>query len=297
MSASVNPALQFQEQSTERSPVQPPGTNELFDYFSAIEQRFTARRGSLLLLSTLDWALIETWREARVPLAAVLRGIDRSFDRYEVRAQRAAPGKGRLRKVNGLAWCAQAVMEAAEQIVEASTGLPVNRRRESADSGFEPARVAAFLERNAASIERSLKQGPEQPTEQGPEQGTRLAKGGRFTAVSAASEQSTQDLLRAIAARLRELAAALGNAAAPPLEELDRTLTLLEERLLAALRATCPEAELAALITAADGELGASRARLGAVQSRRVREQMVQKRLLESYGLPRLSLFHMGLGE
>lgn len=278
---------------TDQFTVQPSGPNELFEYFSAIEQRFTARRGSLLLLSTLDWALIETWREARVPLEAVLRGIDRSFDLYEARARRAAAGKGRLCKVNGLAWCAQAVMEAAEQIVEASTGSPVNRRRESADSGFEPARVAAFLERNAAGIERSLKQG----LEQDPEQRIGSGKTERATAVSTALEQSTRQLLSATAARLRELAAALGHADAPPLEELDHTLTLLEERLIAALRAACPEVELAALVRAADQEIGASRARLGAVQSRRVREQMVQKRLLERYGMPRLSLFHMGLGE
>ena len=47
-----------------------------FEYFSEIEERFSRRRGSILLLSTLDWALIETWREAGVPLEAVLRGID-----------------------------------------------------------------------------------------------------------------------------------------------------------------------------------------------------------------------------
>jgi len=34
-----------------------------FNYFTEIETRFQQRRGSLLMLSTLDWALIETWRE------------------------------------------------------------------------------------------------------------------------------------------------------------------------------------------------------------------------------------------
>ena len=38
-----------------------------FNYFTEIEERFQQRRGSLLLLSTIDWALIETWREAGVP--------------------------------------------------------------------------------------------------------------------------------------------------------------------------------------------------------------------------------------
>ena len=61
-----------------------------FNYFTEIEERFQQRRGALLLLSTLDWALIESWREAGIPLEAVLRGIDTAFDKYEARKQRAA---------------------------------------------------------------------------------------------------------------------------------------------------------------------------------------------------------------
>src|ERR1700758_3109667 len=112
-----------------------------FHYFAEIEDRFNSRRGSLLLLSTLDWALIESWREAGVPLEAVLRGIDTAFDRYEMRSTHA---KGRLRKVNGLAWCAQAVMTAAEEIVEAATGAAPQRDVAALPSGFENERVATY---------------------------------------------------------------------------------------------------------------------------------------------------------
>jgi hypothetical protein len=85
-----------------------------FNYFTEIEEHFSRRRGSLLLLSTLDWALIESWREAGVPLAAALRGIDAAFDKYEARRSKS-PGR-QSRKINGLAWCAQAVMAAAEEM-------------------------------------------------------------------------------------------------------------------------------------------------------------------------------------
>src|ERR1039457_6036129 len=88
-----------------------------FNYFTEIEERFQQRRGALLLLSTLDWALIETWREAGIPLDAVLRGIDAAFDKYEARQKR-----GRMRRINGLAWCSQAVMEAAVELAEAAAG-------------------------------------------------------------------------------------------------------------------------------------------------------------------------------
>src|SRR6185312_11311337 len=90
-----------------------------FNYFTEIEERFQQRRGSLLMLSTLDWALIETWREAGVPLEAVLRGIDSAFDKHDARTLRA---RKKIQKINGLAWCAQSVMEAVEQAMEAAVG-------------------------------------------------------------------------------------------------------------------------------------------------------------------------------
>ena len=114
------------------------------NYFTEIEEHFQRRRGSILLLSTLDWSLIDTWREAGVPLAAVLRGIDTAFDKYDARKTR-----GRVRKVNGLAWCAQAVMEAVESMQEAAVGgSPI--RPEAA--GFEHERIAQHLRTAAAAF-------------------------------------------------------------------------------------------------------------------------------------------------
>jgi hypothetical protein len=114
------------------------------NYFTEIEEHFQRRRGSILLLSTLDWALIDTWREAGVPLAAVLRGIDAAFDKYEARKTRA-----RMRKVNGLAWCAQAVMEALEAKQEAAVGgQPIQAEA----AGLERERIARHLRTAAATF-------------------------------------------------------------------------------------------------------------------------------------------------
>jgi len=232
-----------------------------FEYFSEIEQRFSRRRGSILLLSTLDWALIETWREAGIPLEAVLRGIDDAFDKYEARSQRI---KGRLRKVNGLAWCAQAVMQATEEMAEAATGAQKAEARESAASGFESERVAAYLERNAAALEAAA---------------------------------TTLSQIFEAAQRLRELAAAMRYEKPIPLDELDRTLTVLEERVISALYSAASEEELTILRTQADSELAPYRSRMSAVQLKQVQTQFLHKRLLEARGLPRLSLFYMGHGE
>lgn len=238
-----------------------------FEYFSEIEDRFTARRGSLLLLSTLDWALIETWREAGVPLAAVLRGIDAAFDKYEARQARA---KGRLARVNGLAWCAQAVMQATTEMAEAAVGARAETAEKARQSGLEAERVALFLLTNADTLDNS----------------------DHIQALTEAWGKTAA----ATAQRLRELAAEVK--AAPQLlllDELDRTLTVLEERLHAALLASLPERDLLTLREAAERELAPYRAKMGAVQLRQVRDQFVHKRLLEAHRLPRLSLFYMPL--
>src|SRR5438132_6498061 len=110
-----------------------------FNYFTEIEEHFQKRRGSGLLLSTLDWALIETWKDAGIPLEAVLRGIEAAFERYEQR-----PSK--TRKVNSLAYCAQEVLAAAEDMKEAAVGTACDKPTD-ADTvrGFQPAEIAAFL--------------------------------------------------------------------------------------------------------------------------------------------------------
>ena len=78
-----------------------------FNYFTEIEEHFLRRRGGGLLLSTLDWALIETWKDAGIPLEAALRGIEAAFDRYDQR-----PSK--TKRVNSVAYCSQEVLAAAE---------------------------------------------------------------------------------------------------------------------------------------------------------------------------------------
>ncbi len=233
-----------------------------FEYFSEIEERFSRRRGSILLLSTLDWALIETWREAGVPLEAVLRGIDDAFDKYDAKAARA---KSRMRKVNGLAWCAQAVMQAAEEMVEAATGTAPVKAGETFSSGFEAERVARFLDENAKAVEAVVLE-------------------------QATSETVRVETLR----RLRELATAMRGDTPMPLDDLDRTLTVLEERLFAALFGAAAEDEIVSLREQADRELAPYRARMSAVQIKQVQAQFLQKRLLEVKRLPRLSLFYMG---
>lgn len=235
-----------------------------FNYFTEIEEQFLRRRGGGLLLTTLDWALIETWKDAGIALEAALRGIDAAFDRY---AQRPSKTK----KINSLAFCSQEVLAASEAMKEAAVGiateLPASRKSD-AEQGFEPEVIAAFLRRNADLLE--------------------VAKLPRSAGIS------MQAVAADSAATLRNLAQqAESKKTSSRLEDLERHLTVLEEKLFAALLAATPDEEIVTVRAQADRELAPYRRKMAAPQIEQLQKQYVHKRLLEKYNLPRLSLFYM----
>jgi hypothetical protein len=90
------------------------------------------------------------------------------------------------------------------------------------------------------------------------------------------------------------MAAELGSASAlPRLEDLERRLTVLEEKLFGALMALSPDEELVTIRAQADHELAPYRRNMTAVQIGQLQKQYIHKKLLEKNGLPRLSLFYM----
>ncbi len=225
-----------------------------FNYFTEIEEQFQRRRGTVLLLSTLDWALIETWKDAGIPLEAVLRGIDDAFDKWEQR-----PSK--TRKVNSLAYCSQAVLAAAEDMKEAAVGRAAGALPRP-DFGLGGSEIAAYLERNADLVEKAIASLP--PT--------------------------AQPLAHETANTLRELAPQTSSMRT---EDLERRLTVLEEKLLAALLAATPDEDIVAARADADRELAPYRRNMSAAHIEQLQKQYLHKRLLERYALPRLSLFYM----
>jgi hypothetical protein len=227
-----------------------------FNYFTEIEEHFQRRRGTVLLLSTLDWALIETWKNAGIPLEAVLRGIDAAFDKYDQR-----PSKSK--KVNSLAYCAQAVLTAAEDMKEAAVGADSPREK---TPGFDTAQIAAFLRENAGRLEKA-----------------HLPERKGF---------ATRTLARESARTLLEMAEEV-ESKLPRLEDLERRLTVMEEKLFAALLAVTPDADLVAVRAQADRDLAPYRRNMTAGQIEQLHKQYVHKQLLERCRVPRLSLFYM----
>lgn len=115
-----------------------------FNYFTEIEEQFQRARGtSLFLLSPLDWALIETWKDEGIPLEAVLRGIDVAFEKWHAK-------KKKLRSVNSLAYCAQAVFAEAQIL----SGAAPARDVKAAEAPFSLESLTEFLRRNAAELSK-----------------------------------------------------------------------------------------------------------------------------------------------
>ena len=231
-----------------------------FNYFTEIEEHYLRRRGGGLLLSTLDWALIETWKDAGIPLEAALRGIDAAFDRYDQR-------RSKTKKINSLAYCSQAVLAAAEDMKEAAVGTGEGgpSPKPGLGQGFESETIVAFLRRNA-DILGSVK----------------LAK----------DKAIIQTVLVEISHTLLTLLEGVERKNSR-LEDLERRLTVLEEKMFAALLTATADEEIVAVRAEADRDLAPYRRKMSTAQIEQLHKQYVHKRLLEKYGLPRLSLFYM----
>ena len=218
-----------------------------FNYFTEVEEHFQRARGtSLFLLSPLDWALIETWKNAGVPLEAVLRGVDAAFEKWRSR-------KSKVRAVNSLAYCAQEVLAAAQ----AMSGVAAPPSGRPAVAPFELDALQAFLTQCAAAL--------------------------RATGEAAYDE---------IASVLSQLAAE-AEAHYQDLEDLERRLTALEDKMIAVGRSRQSEADLLAARRALDTELRPYRNKMTASQLAMLETQYLDRRLLEAAALPRLSLFYL----
>ena len=220
-----------------------------YNYFTEIEERFQKRRGSALLLSTLDWALIETWKDAGIPLEAALRGIDETFDKYDRR-----PSKSK--KVNSLAYCSQEVLSAAEEMKEAAVGAAPAKSSGAGTLHLDD--VRRFLDNNADIVAN----------------------------LSMPGAKLAAENLKAAAAELKE-------SSSLNMEDLERRLTVMEEKLFAALFAATADDELVKVRAEADSAMAPYRSKMPSSQIEQLQKQFVHKRLLEKHGVPRLSLFYM----
>ena len=233
-----------------------------FNYFTEIEEYFWKKRGAHLLVSPLDWAIMEAWQKAGVPLEAALKGIDRAFESYG----RSRRGAGKPLK--SLAYCTDAVLEAAEESQEAAAGSAPKGGRAKMEGTFSREELKAYFAKNAAQLEKAAEK---RQTER-PELASRLKE---------------------IAQALEGCETLLDTPGALDLEDLERRLTVLDEKLHAVLTSDASEDLLLRIRREVDGQLAPHRRKMKAEQLALVEKQYIQKRLLEEFGLPRLSLYYL----
>lgn len=235
-----------------------------FNYYTEIEEYFWRKRGAHLLVSPLDWAIVETWQKAGIPLPAVLKGIDRAFDSWS-RSRRGTSG----RPLKSLAYCVDAVLDAAAEAQEAAAGGgPEVAKSRSASETFSRDELKKYFERNAQRLRKAAEK-------------QRAARSG----LAARLEET--------AARLEQMLPLLDPAAPLDLEDLERRLTVLEEKLSAGLSADADETELLTIRREMDRSLAPYRRKMSAEQLAQLERQYVQKRLYEHFDVPRLSLFYL----
>ncbi len=221
-----------------------------FNYFTEVEEHFQKARGTaLFLLSPLDWALLESWKNAGVPLAAVLRGIDAAFEKWRSK-------KTKTQAVNSLAYCAQAIATAADEIAKGGlsvAGASAANAKES-NAPFPLDDLQAYFAKNIAVLE----------AREFPDIVTGLQK------IATESETWYANL-----------------------EELEMRLSALEEKMLAQARARQDEEALFTARRELDLQLRPYRSKMTTEQLSMLERQFLERKLLESSGLPRLSLFYL----
>jgi hypothetical protein len=210
-----------------------------FNYFTEIEQFYQTKREVFTLLSTLDWVLIENWKDQGVPLDVVLKGIDRAFSRPNAK-----------RKVNSLAYCVKAVEEVIEEQKDTRMAKP------------------ELPEISADETRKYLAD---------------LAE--KTTAVSGAFPE--------FAGKIAAVADAVRTVDTGNFRDAEQVLVALEEKLIAILRVAADESVLIEVKREIDGELAPFRSTMTTQQLAMLEQQLSKRKLLERYGVPRLSLFYL----
>jgi hypothetical protein len=229
-------------------------------YFQAIEEAFNRRRGAPLLLSPRDWALIDSWQRARIPLRIVLQGIENCFDAFE----RRAPG---ARRINSLGYCRQEVLSLFEIYLGLHAGVTDGAREGSSTATPSAARVVS---RHLGRLARRVKE--------------------TMPHASAAHHDALVGALAATAADLRRLRKAL--AGEPPVPQtLETDLARLDASLLEAARAALGPDELARIEAEAEAALGPARDRMSPSARLTTLRAAAARRVRQRCHLPRLTLF------
>src|SRR5687768_8114273 len=234
-----------------------------FSYFSEIEDTFIRRRGKHLMLSPIDWALIESWKERGVPLHVALRGIEHSFDSYE--------SKKHKRTVKTLLYCQEEVEAQYAEWLESRVGS-----HETADDPSSPPADTSPFSRRAIldHLARSIDEI-------------------RQLAQDRKQEDTFSEALSRTLSLLSEIRDDYSSTASPNTRKLEESLTGIDRLLDDSIRAVVKESELASILSEIDSQIKPYKRHMDKPTFEQTRDNLLRKRLRDHFGVPRLSLFYL----
>ena len=220
------------------------------------------RRGKHLLLSPMDWALIERWKELQVPLHIVLRGIEKSFDSWEA--------KPRKRSVKSLLYCQEEIEAQYAEWLESRVGA-------TPEEGFEPEGKDDGPPFSRQAVLEHLQRG-------------RLAL---QTVAKGLNPGELTETIERVIGLLEALENDFAAVAVPDARQLEISLTGLERMLSDSLLSAVSQEQLSAAQAEIKEQLRPYRSHMEKAVYEQTSTNLLMKRLREDFGLPRLSLFYL----
>jgi hypothetical protein len=231
-----------------------------FNYFTEIEDAFVRRRAKHLLLSPMDWALIESWKEMEVPLHIVLRGIEKAFDSWE--------SKPRARTIKSLLYCQEEVEAQFAEWRDARVGASAEVENGASEGlPFSRTAILQHLERGRSSLLQ--------------------------TAASRAAADDLTETLERAATLVADLERDFTESAAPNAQRLEQSLSGVERMISDSVRAVVDSSQLETIQSEVKEQLKPYRKQMDATVYAQTMDNLILKRLRDQFGIPRLSLFYL----
>jgi uncharacterized coiled-coil DUF342 family protein len=214
------------------------------------------------MLSPIDWALIESWKERGVPLHVALRGIEHSFDSYEAKKHK--------RTVKTLLYCQEEVEAQYAEWRESRVGSHDEKAEAQTASDTSPFSRDAILDHLARTLDEIQRLSDERK-----------------------EEDTFGDALARAVALLTEIRDDYATSANPDTRKLEESLTGIDRLLDDSIRAVVKETELASILSEIDSQMRPYKRHMDKPAFEQTRDNLMRKRLRDHFGVPRLSLFYL----
>jgi hypothetical protein len=233
-----------------------------FSYFSEIEDTFVRRRGKHLLLSPIDWALIESWKERGIPLHVALRGIEHAFDSHAA--------KKRKRSIKTLWYCQEEVEAQYAEWLESRVGAhAIEAAAETVESPFPRPLVLAHLTRLISELQNVP------------------------CSLDGTDRRLIDETLSRAVSLLNEIKTDYETATQPDARKLEESLTGIERMLDDAIRHAVTGNDLERASSEIESQVKPYKRHMDNAAFEQMRNHLLRKKLRERFGVPRLSLFFL----